>query len=259
MIIDGRLVAEKRIEELTAERNAFGALTLSLVVMQEDAVTASFLKIKSRVAERLGVTVQYVSTLSDACGDGIILQLPLPHGVDQEVQRNLIPLFKDVDGLSEAAYDAFVHGNFPPPPVARALDTIMSTNNILYEGKRVVVVGQGRLVGKPAAELFRQRGAQVTVATRGDILHTLTQNADIIILGAGEPGLLKPEMISDGVIILDAGTSESSGKVVGDADPACAEKAAFFTPVPGGVGPVAVVEIFANLFELKRQSLQSSD
>lgn len=253
MIINGKALAEERVQELLIERERFGPLTLSLVVMQESAVTTSFLRIKSRVAERLGVTVEYVPKLSEAKGDGIILQLPLPSGVDQDVERNLVPLVKDVDGLSDAAYEAFCKGTFPPPPVARALDTILRAHSISYEGKRVVVVGQGRLVGKPAAELFRQKGAQVTVARRKDDLGALAQGADIIILGAGEPGLLKPEMVKDGVVILDAGTSESSGKVVGDADPRCAEKASLFTPVPGGVGPIAVVEIFANLFELVRK------
>lgn len=251
--IDGRALAERRVEELLKERTQLGPLTLSLVVMQEDAVTTSFLKIKSRVAERLGVTVEYVPTLSAAQGDGIILQLPLPPGVDTDVERNKIPPQKDVDILSDAAYEQFVAGMLPPPPVPRALKTILQNHKIDIQDKKVAVVGQGRLVGKPAAELFRKEGATVTVLGRGDDIALHTREADMVILGAGEPGLLTPEMVHEGVIILDAGTSESSGKVVGDADPACAAKAALFTPVPGGVGPVAVVEIFSNLFELVRR------
>lgn len=254
MIVDGRALAEKRIEELRAERSALGPLSLAIVVMQEDAVTSSFLRIKNRVAESLGVRVVLVPSL-DAVGDadGVILQLPLPAGSDQDRERNRIPLTKDVDGLSDAAFDAFCQGVFPPPPVPRALDFIMRAHSLSYEGKRVVVVGQGRLVGKPAAELFRQRGALVTTVEKGQDVSVATADADIVVLGAGEPGLLKPEMVKEGVVILDAGTSESSGKVVGDADPACATKAALYTPVPGGVGPIAVVEIFANLFELVKR------
>ena len=252
MIVDGKALAEARIQELLLERTKRGPLSLSLVVMQEDAVTASFLKIKSRVAERLGVTVRYVTRLSDAEGDGIILQLPLPHGVDQEAERNKIPLMKDVDGLSDAAFDAFCHGEFPPPPVARALNVVLKANDISVAGTQVVVVGQGRLVGRPAAELMRQSGANVTVIEKGEKLDPIS-TADILILGAGAPGLITPDMVKDGVVILDAGTSESSGKVVGDADPRCAEKATLFTPVPGGIGPIAVVEIFANLFELVKR------
>lgn len=253
MIIDGRALAERRIAELLSERSTLGPLTLSLVVMQEDAVTASFLKIKSRVAERLQVTVEYVPSMQRATGDGIILQLPLPSEVNVDLERNKIPLLKDVDGLSDAAFAAFVRGDFPPPPVPRAMEYILASHNISLTGKRVVVVGQGRLVGTPAAELCRQRGALVTVVGKGDDVARQTRAADVVILGAGEPLLLKPEMVRDGVIILDAGTSESSGKVVGDADPRCAERASLYTPVPGGVGPVAVVEIFANLFALVKR------
>jgi methylenetetrahydrofolate dehydrogenase (NADP+) / methenyltetrahydrofolate cyclohydrolase len=253
-MLDCRALAAQRMRELQDTRATFGGLTLSLVVMQEDAVTSSFLKIKNRVAEELGVAVEYVARIADATGDGIILQLPLPPGVDQERERNAIPTYKDVDVLSDAAYQAFMTGVFPPPPVARALGYIMDTHQIPYRGARVVVVGQGRLVGKPAAELFRQRGATVVPLEKGDNVAAETKTADIIVLGAGDPHFLKPDMIKDGCIILDAGTSESSGKVVGDADPACGDKAQLMTPTPGGVGPLAVVEIFANLFELVRRA-----
>lgn len=253
MIIDGKALAEERVQELLRERALLGPLTLSIVVMQESAVTTSFLKIKSRVAERLGVSVEYVPSMETAKGDGIILQLPLPEGSNVEAERNKTPLHKDVDGLSDAAFDAFLRGEFPPPPVPRAMEYVLKKNGIDARGKRVVVVGQGRLVGKPAAELMRQRGATVVTLGRGDDIAMHTLDADIVILGAGEPHLLKPEMVREGVIILDAGTSESSGKVVGDADPRCADKAALFTPTPGGIGPIAVVEIFANLFELVKR------
>jgi methylenetetrahydrofolate dehydrogenase (NADP+)/methenyltetrahydrofolate cyclohydrolase len=94
----------------------------------------------------------------------------------------------------------------------------------------------------------------VSVVEKGGDVGAATHEADIVVLGVGHPGLLTPDMVKDGVIILDAGTSESSGKVVGDADPMCAEKASLFTPVPGGVGPIAVTEIFANLFDLLKKS-----
>lgn len=252
MIIDGKAISEKCIEELLVERAQFGALSLSIVVTVGDAVTSSYLRIKNRIAERLSVLVEHVSSLSEAQGDGIILQLPLPPNMDTTAERNKIPLMKDVDVLSDAAFDAFVDNRFPPPPVPRAMDYILKSHGVSYKDKNVVVIGQGRLVGLPAAVLFKKNGSRVTVLTRGDDISIHTSSADIVVLGAGEPHLLKPHMVKDGVVILDAGTSEAGGVVVGDADPACAEKASLFTPVPRGVGPLAVVEIFANLFELKR-------
>ena len=252
MIVDGRALAARRTDELKVERAQFGPLSLGIVVMQEDAVTTSFLRIKSRTAAALDIEVRYVPTLEDALQyDGVILQLPLPRERDPEQERNRIPPEKDVDILSDAAYEKFVQGAYPPPPVPRAMDYIMKSYDISYRNKHVVVVGQGRLVGKPAAELFRQRGAQVTVLERGDDLAPV-RDADIVVLGAGVSGLIKAGMVREGVIILDAGTSESSGAIVGDADPECEKKASLMTPVPGGIGPIAVVEIFANLFALKR-------
>jgi methylenetetrahydrofolate dehydrogenase (NADP+)/methenyltetrahydrofolate cyclohydrolase len=97
--------------------------------------------------------------------------------------------------------------------------------------------------------MLRDEGADVQVLTRGDSLDPLG-DADIIVSGAGEPGMIRPDMIRDGVVLIDAGTSEQGGKVRGDADPLCADKCALYTPVPGGVGPVAVAMIFENLFEL---------
>lgn len=253
MIIDGRALAEERVAELLKERSELGPLTLSIVVTQEDAVTSSFLRIKGKIAERLAVAVEYVSSFDAVRGDGIILQLPLQAGLDVDVERNKIPLLHDVDVLSNLAFEEFTRAEFPPPPVARAVDVVLVKSGISVSGKKVVVVGQGRLVGKPVAELMRQQGALVTVLEKGEAIEPHTKDADIIVLGAGVPGLLQPDMVRDGVVILDAGTSELSGKVVGDADPACAEKAALFTPTPGGIGPLAVVEIFANLFELVKR------
>jgi methylenetetrahydrofolate dehydrogenase (NADP+) / methenyltetrahydrofolate cyclohydrolase len=254
MLFNGEELRVRRLEHLKRERLQFGQLRLSIVAVQEDAVTSSYVRIKNKIASELDVTVEQVSRVADATGDGIILQLPLPAGVDQERERNSIPIHTDVDVLSDAAYQAFMHGAFPPPPVARALSSIMDAHQIPYQGAHVVVVGQGRLVGKPAAELFRQRGATVIALEKGDDVVSHTRVADIVILGAGDPHFLKPEMVKEGCVILDAGTSESSGKVVGDADPACMAKASLMTPTPGGVGPLAVIEIFANLFELVRRA-----
>jgi methylenetetrahydrofolate dehydrogenase (NADP+)/methenyltetrahydrofolate cyclohydrolase len=140
------------------------------------------------------------------------------------------------------------------PPVAGAIVEIFVRNGVSASGKKAVVVGAGKLVGTPAAQLLRDLGAHVTVVThtRGSLEEL--KDADIVVLGAGEPGLVKPEMLKQGVVLIDAGTSESSGKLAGDADPACAHVASVFTPVPGGVGPIAVAMIFKNLLTLARMA-----
>ena len=113
----------------------------------------------------------------------------------------------------------------------------------------MILIGAGRLVGKPAGVLFERLGAKVTMLVKGDSLEP-TKAADIIISGAGVPGLIKPKMLKQGVVLIDAATSESSGLLVGDAEPSCSAKCSVFTPVPGGVGPIAVACLFENAVTL---------
>ncbi len=266
MIIDGRKLAEERKQEVKIERATYGALSLGLVMATTNAVTQSYVGIKKRAAADLDITVaEYrlpdnasideiiTATREASVHDGIILQLPLPQGIDIDTAKNAIKTDIDVDVLSDSAFEKFEGGTFAAiPPVPAAMHYVLRRNNIDPKGKRVVIIGKGRLVGRPAAVLFAQLGAEVIALEKGDDVPSNTITADIIISGAGVGSLIKPEMIKEGVVILDGGTSELGGKVVGDADPSCADKALIFTPVPGGIGPIAVVEIFANLVNLKR-------
>lgn len=266
MVIDGRQLAQDRREEVKKEREKLGALSLGVVIGVTDAVTTSYIRIKKRAAEALGINVvdyilpegastdDAVKAVTEASQhDGIITQLPMPKQIDVDAVRNAIPPEIDVDVLGDRAIERFEKGAFPPtPPVPAAMQYVLSRNNITVSGAKVTVVGYGRLVGKPAVTLFKHLGATVTVADKGDDVAALTKDADIVILGTGVAGILTPEMVKEGVAVLDAGASELGGKVVGDADPKVADKASLFTPVPGGVGPIAVVEIFANLVTLKK-------
>ncbi len=264
MIVDGRALAAKRREEVRVERQKFGPLSLGVVMATESSVTQSYVGIKKRAAAALDIAVQeyrlpgtasldeiMAATREAGKHDGIILQLPLPDGIDVDAAKNAVAKMKDVDVLGDEAFDAFAKNQFPAiPPVPAAMWYILKESGVDVRGKNMILLGGGRLVGRPAGVLFERLGATVTTLIKGDSLEP-TKTADIIISGAGVPALLKPDMVKEGVVIIDGGTSESSGKVVGDADPACVEKASVFTPVPGGVGPIAVVEIFANLVALK--------
>jgi len=265
MIFDGKTFATARRGELLKECAKYGALSLGVVMGENDPVTSSFVRVKERNAAMLGVTlVRYgipegasteeVQALVGKASQesGLIVQLPLSEGVDVERVLSSIPVEKDVDALSRVASEKIQSGNIEIlPPVAAAIHSIIEKEQISVSGEKAVVVGKGKLVGAPVAELLRHLGAEVVSLDRSDDIALHTKNASIVVLGAGAPHFLKPDMVSEGVVIFDAGTSESNGVVVGDADPSIAEKASFFTPTPGGIGPVAVVEIFGNLLKLQ--------
>lgn len=244
MIIDGKKIAEEVLRTLEAECKRYKGVTLGIVMEGGNAATNSFVKIKSRIAQRLGIEVRRFSPAqwdeALRC-DGVVIQLPIANG-DELIKK--LPPEKDVDALGPSPKVR--------PPVAEAISEILVRHNVAAAGKRAAVVGSGRLVGAPAAELLRDTGAKVSVVTttHGTLEELL--DAEIVVLGAGEPGLVTPEMLMPGAIIIDAGTSEQGGKLAGDADPRCAEVASLFTPVPGGVGPIAVAMLFKNLLTLKR-------
>lgn len=262
MNIDGLKIAESMYLELAERRkNISGVVSLGIVVASHDPVIESFVRIKSRAAARLNVELRRLDLLNqpqtaDALAaieqlgpkvGGIIVQLPLPEALDTETILSHIPPLLDVDGINPTVADAT---RVVLAPVAAAIEEILKRSNIDATGKKCVVVGAGKLVGIPAAYLMRRLGAVVSIVTLESGSLDELKDADIVILGAGNPGFVKPGMIKDGVVLIDAGTSEQGGKVRGDADPACAEKASLFTPVPGGLGPIAVAMIFKNLFDL---------
>ncbi len=266
MIFNGKKFSKKRLTALQYERKNFGALSLGVIVASHDPVTSSYLRIKEKTANALDITLhRYVAPFNANTKDimglvmqakehsGIIVQLPLPATIDEQEVIDALPTNKDVDVISHDSVKLFENGKHNVmPPVVSAINEIIDEYNIAIENKKVVIVGKGRLVGAPAFHLMKMRGGIVTVLDRSDDVETSVSDADIVVLGAGSPALIQPDMVKEGVVIFDAGTSESGGSVVGDADPNVAEKASFFTPVPGGIGPVAVVEIFANLLALTR-------
>jgi methylenetetrahydrofolate dehydrogenase (NADP+)/methenyltetrahydrofolate cyclohydrolase len=265
MTIDGKQIAEEIYTELVGLRDSIeGELFLGIVAASNNPVIDSFVKIKERAAERLHVTLvreaipeeattenvaDIVLHLSGQC-DGVIVQLPLPIGIDAEaVLANVLP-DKDVDDINPATADLDKRVN---APVVGAIQEIMARHGVSAEDKKACVMGEGRLVGHPAAMWLESQGAEVTVITHNKGSYDALKDADIIVCGAGEPGIIKPDMIKDGVVLIDAGTSEAEGRISGDADPACADKCSVFTPVPGGVGPIAVAMIFKNLFTLAKK------
>ncbi len=271
MLVDGKKIANELREVLVREVGKFPSpLTLAIVIVGDNPVVESFVRIKKKFGESIGVVIlefrfaasvsgevlkNEVHTLSGRSDiDGIIIQLPLPESIDVQSILNVVPILKDVDVLSQNAVASFARGDAKIfPPVANAVQEILERHNVSVLGKEVLVLGYGRLVGKPVSILLRHNHAHVTVIDRpvGDLaLHV--HESDIVISGVGMPSLITPNMLSEHVVLIDAGTSESDGKIVGDVDPACAAVARILTPVPGGVGPIAIAMLFKNLVILAR-------
>ena len=259
MVIDGKKISEEIVESLQKERSALPpVLRLGFVMAAGNETSASFVRMKERVANKLQVTVvrEEIKTTQEAIEaverlvaqtDGLIVQLPLGERIDTDAVLRTIPASHDVDAENPDTQSRFVRA-----PVAEAISEIFVRHNIAVAHKKAVVVGAGRLVGKPAAELLQDLGAHVSVITHMQGSLDELKEADIVVLGAGESSLVTPTMLKEGVILIDAGTTEDKGRIAGDAAPECAEGASVFTPVPGGVGPIAVAMIFKNLFTLAR-------
>jgi methylenetetrahydrofolate dehydrogenase (NADP+) / methenyltetrahydrofolate cyclohydrolase len=275
MILDGKKIAEEILVTLQKERETLPrAPRLGIVVGNQDPVTASFVRLKESVARRLGVVVVretlavgttleraliVVEQLCRTC-DGVLVQLPLASGMDTDMLLSALDPARDIDGINPHTKE---FERVVGAPVAEAIATVLTQVNADIRGKKAVVVGTGRLVGAPAAAYLKSRGASVFIVTKTQGSLDELKDADIVILGAGEPGLVVPGMLREGVILIDGGTSDlpvslsgeggQKSKIVGDADPACAEVASVFTPVPGGIGPITVAMLFKNLFELTQR------
>jgi len=260
MIIDGRALAREvlartkmRVEKLQRRPNL-----LVYVAPDETPATRSYLKIKARSAEEAGCDFEETRSLTfSSNADAIIVQLPLPSELNTTEVLNSISVEQDADVLSSAAREKFERGDADAllPPVVAAVCEIFKKYDVNPKGKRAIVIGAGFLVGQPAAIWLRQQLAVVSVVTDSINLERHLQEADIIVSGAGSPHFIKPEMLKQGVVLIDAGTSESDGTLAGDADPACAGKCSLFTPVPGGVGPVAVACLFENVVTLAQHQI----
>lgn len=263
MIIDGRALAKDILDRTKARavKLPHPPRVVAYVAQDPTPATRSYLNIKKRSAEAAGCIFEETSDSTFFRGaDAAIIQLPTAPGAMNMLDS--IPIEKDADVLSRAAREKFEKGDADAllSPVVAAVHEILEFGHVEITGKKAVVIGAGFLVGAPVATWFAQQGAEVTILTIENSTEEVTaalRAADIIVSGAGSPYFIKPEMLGDGVVLVDAGTSELGGRVVGDADPLCAPKCSLFTPVPGGVGPLAVACLFGNVVTLTERAINN--
>ncbi|MFZ3043720.1 MAG: bifunctional 5,10-methylenetetrahydrofolate dehydrogenase/5,10-methenyltetrahydrofolate cyclohydrolase [Minisyncoccia bacterium] len=266
MILDGRALAADILARVKERAQKLPHPPRVLVIVANDtAATKSYLAIKKARAADAGclleelhfdthtaTTEELRTAILTANADAVVVQLPLAERMDARIVCDAIPVEKDADVLSTVARMKFEAGEYDAliPPVAYAVAEIFAANGVDPKEKHAVVAGAGWLVGKPCATWLSHAGAGVSHITLESGSIAMLKEADIVVSGAGSPHFIKPEMLKERVVLIDAGASESNGVLAGDADPACADKCSVFTPVPGGVGPVAVACLFENVVTL---------
>jgi len=258
MIVDGRVIASLIYKEIANEISHMRSKPhMTVFTCAPNFETQKYLALKRRKAHEVGIgmnivefpanitTAEVVTSVAQARmqTDGIIVQLPFPSHIQIEDVLAAVPKGCDVDAVHYDGTDDRIL-----PPVVGAIQEISRRFDVLFAAQHVVIVGKGRLVGAPSVIWCQKQGAQVTVVTKETPKpDEVIRHARILILGAGVPSLITPDKLGEGVVVFDAGTSEDGGVLKGDADPACAEKASLFTPVPGGIGPITVAILLRNL------------
>lgn len=265
--INGKKIRDALLTELKERIAALPFVPVFCdLVVGEDPASLQYVQMKERMAQRLGIEVvhaQYPDTYTTTeivqevrrisalpRMSGLIVQLPLPASVVATDVLNAIPSRIDVDSLGSATADAF-YANTPVFmfPTAAAVMMVLDSLNISLTEKNIVIVGEGMLVGKPVAHLLKERGCSVTIVGEATPHpETIFKTADILISATGNANLITKEVLKEGVVVIDAGTSESGGGIIGDVDTeSVSTVAGMIAPVPGGVGPVTVACLMHNV------------
>ena len=190
--------------------------------------------------------------------NGILVQLPLPDHIDEEKVLLAIDPEKDVDGFHPTNVGKLAIGNaLLTPCTPTGIIALLDYYKIDIAGKHAVVLGRSNIVGKPVAHLLLQRHATVTIChSKTKNLAEVTRQADILIAAVGRPHFVGSDMVKQGAVVIDVGINRVDGKLIGDVefDPV-AEKAAFITPVPGGVGPMTIALLMENTLKAFKATL----
>jgi len=277
-LIDGRAHARaireelKRAVESHPEDRRPG---ITVIQVGDDPASSTYVRGKHKAAEEVGFksAIQHLHDVTqaqlhecirtlgdDPAVDGILVQMPLPDGLNPDAALERIPPMKDVDGLHPYNAGRLAQGNptFVPATPLGVLE-LLRREQIDVTGKHTVVVGRSRLVGRPLAMLLLQNHATVTIAhSQTRDLPSITKTADILIAATGKRNLITGEHVRPGAVVIDVGITRApdSNKLTGDVDRASVEPiAAALTPVPGGVGPMTIAMLLVNTYRAYRQHL----
>lgn len=279
ILINGKTVSAEirnRLMQETAElKNKTGRMPgLATVLVGEDPASAVYVRNKNKICAEIGFQsfgqnlpaetteaklLDLIKELNENDEvNGILVQLPLPDHIDEEKVLLSIDPEKDVDGFHPINVGKLAIGNaLLTPCTPTGIIALLDYYGIEIAGKHAVVLGRSNIVGKPVANLLLQRHATVTIChSKTTNLKEVTLQADILIAAVGRPHFVGSKMVKEGAVVIDVGINRVDGKLIGDVefDPV-AEKAAYITPVPGGVGPMTIALLMENTLKAFKATL----
>lgn len=270
MILDGKKLRDELLvqykEKIKEEKLN---ITLAIILVGNNEASKLYIKNKEKYCTEVGIKVDkyllaedtseevLINLIKDLNEDkevtGIILQSPVPNGIDFDKCSGMILPSKDVDGFTkDNVYNLYLNKKSILPCTVKGIIKLLEHYNIEINGKNVAIIGRGNIVGKPLAMALENKNATVSLLhSKTKDLKMFTKDADIVVAACGIPKLLKKDMIKEGSVVIDVGISRVDGKIVGDIDfDNIKDIATFVTPNPGGVGPMTVAMIIDNLIEM---------
>jgi methylenetetrahydrofolate dehydrogenase (NADP+)/methenyltetrahydrofolate cyclohydrolase len=269
-LIKGKPIAERIRAQVAEDVAAIGHVGLVTVLVGDDPASDVYIRLKHKAAVAAGIDatdlrlpeetseaelLARVEELdADPAVDAILVQLPLPKQIDEaKILRALAPA-KDVDGFHPVnAGQLYLGEPTLVPATPRGVMAMLAEHEVELSGARAVVIGRSAIVGKPMAHLLLQQNATVTIChsrTRDLARHTL--EADVLVAAVGVPGMVTPDMVKTGGVVIDVGINRTDDGIVGDVHPEAAEVAGLLTPVPGGVGPMTIACLLENAVRCSR-------
>jgi methylenetetrahydrofolate dehydrogenase (NADP+)/methenyltetrahydrofolate cyclohydrolase len=269
-LIDGKALAERVRAEVAEEVRDLGGLGLATVLVGDDPASDVYIRLKHKAASEVGIDsrdlrlpvdtpenelLALVAELNaDEAIDGLLMQLPLPGHIDEGRVIGSIAPIKDVDGLHPFNAGHLLLGE---PTLVGAtpigIMALLEEYDVPLQGAHAVVVGRSNIVGRPVSLLLLHANATVTIChSRTVDLAARTHEADVLVVAVGQAGMIGPEHVREGAVVIDVGVNRADEKVVGDVDPAVAERAGLMTPVPGGVGPMTIAMLLKNAVRAAR-------
>lgn len=269
-ILDGKLAAQKIKDEVKEYvTNCPNEISLTIVQVGDNPASNTYVRNKCKACEEVGIIssinklpidisqeiLETEIAFENYISHGVMLQLPLPEGLNERELLDCIDIEADADCLTTRALGEFYSSNNPTiaPCTAQGIIDLLTYYDIPIEGKHAVVVGRSNIVGKPVAHLLTCKNATVTLChSKTENLSEITRQADILVVAIGKPKYITADMVKDGAIVVDVGINrDENGKLCGDVDFDSVEpKASWISPVPGGVGPMTIAELLKNTIKL---------